>query len=83
MIVDAILRPLKRLLRRGLSQAGFQVVRTSTLPFGYDVLKRSALQSSKPDGLHLQGGCGLIDGEASFTTRHRQGRSSRADNFYI
>jgi hypothetical protein len=32
MLADAILRPLKRLLRRGLSQAGFQVVRTSTLP---------------------------------------------------
>jgi hypothetical protein len=32
MLADAILRPLKRLLRRGLSPAGFQVVRTSTLP---------------------------------------------------
>jgi len=31
MLADAILRPLKRLLRRGLSQAGFQVVRTSTM----------------------------------------------------
>jgi hypothetical protein len=33
MLADAILRPLKRLLRRGLSQAGSQVVRTSTNVF--------------------------------------------------
>src|SRR5438876_470920 len=37
MLAKMLLRPLKKLARRGLSFTGFHVVRKCDLPYGYDV----------------------------------------------
>jgi putative transposase len=60
MLADAILRPLKRLLRRGLSQAGFQVVRTSTLPLRcFHDIKRLRRQTGRQASLFFDVGANV------------------------
>jgi FkbM family methyltransferase len=81
MLADAILRPLKRLLHRGLSQAGFQVVRTSTLPFGYDVfhdIKRLCRQTGRQPSLFFDVGANV--GQTSLRI-HREFPAARVIAF--